>query len=206
MSGGFDPKTTALLTIDLQNDFLHPEGAYGRAGQTAASIAALPDRIRPLRDALRAAGGIYVSAQFTLVPGPDGPLISPHLKVLRPFLGPGDFAPGSFGHALVDTLQPADFTVEKVAYSAFYQTRLEFILKKMGIETLILGGIVTNGGVASTARDAHLRDIHTILLTDGCAAFRDEVHQATLTSLGTVCEQASCAEVTARIAQTGGSQ
>jgi ureidoacrylate peracid hydrolase len=194
-----DPRTTALLTIDLQNDFLHPEGAYGRAGQGAADIAALPSRIKPLRDALKAAGGIYISAQFTLVPGPDGPLISPHLKALRPFLGPGDFAPGGFGHALVDALQPADFTVEKVAYSAFYQTRLEFILRKMGVQTLIVGGIVTNGGVASTLRDAHLRDLHTIMLTDGCAAFRPEVHEATLTSLATVTEQMSCSAAVALI-------
>ena len=42
----FDPKRTALLTIDLQNDFLHPEGAYGRAGQSAAAIAALPEEQR----------------------------------------------------------------------------------------------------------------------------------------------------------------
>jgi len=194
-----DPSTTALLTIDLQNDFLHPQGAYGRAGQTSDAIKALPARIAPVRDALRAAGGLYISAQFTLVPGPDGPLISPHLRALRPFLGPGDFAPGGFGHALVDALQPADFTVEKVAYSAFYQTRLEFILRKTGIETLIVGGIVTNGGVASTLRDAHLRDIPAILLTDGCAAFRPEVHQATLVSLGTVGEQMTCAQVVARI-------
>ena len=121
-----DPKRTALLTIDLQNDFLHPEGAYGRAGQGAQSILDLPDRIAPVAQALRARGGTYVSAQFTLVPGPgQEPLIAPHLKALRPFLGKGDFAPGSFGHALVDRLQPADYTVEKVAYSALYQTRLE---------------------------------------------------------------------------------
>jgi len=194
-----DPRRTALLTIDLQNDFLHPQGAYGRAGQSAAAIAALPARIAPLRDALRRAGGLYISAQFTLVPGPDGPLISPHLQALRPFLGAGDFAPGSFGHALVDTLQPADFTVEKVAYSAFWQTRLDFLLRKTGVETLIVGGIVTNGGVASTIRDAHLRDLHTILLTDGCAAFREDVHAATLLSLGTVTEQATCADLIARL-------
>ncbi|MEC9311998.1 MAG: cysteine hydrolase, partial [Pseudomonadota bacterium] len=156
------PSSTALLTIDLQNDFLHPEGAYGRAGQGADSIKALPDRIAPVKTALTKAGGSYISAQFTLVPGRSGePLISPHLKKLRPFLTKGDFEPGSFGHSLVDTLAPADFTVEKVAYSALYQTRLEYILRAMKIDTLIIGGIVTNGGVASTVRDAHLRDIHT---------------------------------------------
>jgi nicotinamidase-related amidase len=195
-----DPKRTALLTIDLQNDFLHPEGAYGRAGQGAATIRDLPDRIAPLRDALRARGGTYISAQFTLVPGPGGvPLIAPHLKALRPFLDKGDFAPGSFGHALVDRLAPADYTVEKVAYSAFYQTRLEYVMRALQIDTLIVGGIVTNGGVASTLRDAHLRNIETVMLTDGCAAFRDDVHAATILSLGTVTHAMTCAEAGAML-------
>lgn len=196
MTHAFDPKRTALLTIDLQNDFLHPEGAYGRAGQASDLIAALPERVKPLADALRAKGGVYVSAQFTLVPGPDGePLIASHLKELRPFLGKGDFAPGGFGHSLVDELAPADFTIEKVAYSAFYQTRLEYILRYLDIDTLIIGGIVTNGGVASTVRDAHLRNIHTILLSDGCAAFKQEVHDATLISLGSITPIKTCAEM-----------
>ncbi len=193
-----DPKRTALLTIDLQNDFLHPEGAYGRAGQGSDAIKALPDRVAPVRDALRAKGGTYVSAQFTLVPGPGGaPLIAPHLKQLRPFLTKGDFAPGGFGHSLVDDLAPADYTIEKVAYSAFYQTRLEYILRALDIDTLIVGGIVTNGGVASTLRDAHLRNIETIMLSDGCAAFKQEVHDATLISLGTVTHVMSCADTIA---------
>ena len=196
MAHMIDPKRTALLTIDLQNDFLHPEGAYGRAGQTAEAITALPARIKPVVDALRAKGGTYISAQFTLVPGPnDEPLIAPHLKELRPFLGKGDFAPGKFGHALVDALTPADYTIEKVAYSALYQTRLEYILRALDIDTLIIGGIVTNGGVASTVRDAHLRNLHTILLSDGCAAFKQEVHDATLLSLASVCPNVTCAEM-----------
>lgn len=192
----WDPRKTALLTIDLQNDFLHPEGAYGRAGQSAQAIAALPGRITPLARGLQAAGGRYFSAQFTLVPDRNGePLIAPHLKQLRPFLTTGDFAPGSFGHTLVDALQPCDFVIEKVAYSAFYQTRLEYLMRAVGIETLIVGGIVTNGGVASTLRDAHLRNIETVMLTDGCAAFRQEVHDATILSLGTVTHQRTCAEM-----------
>ncbi|MEM7616489.1 MAG: isochorismatase family cysteine hydrolase [Pseudomonadota bacterium] len=195
-----DPTKTALLTIDLQNDFLHPEGAYGRAGQTAPAITQLPGRIKPLADALKAAGGTYISAQFTLIPGPGGtPLIAPHLARLRPFLSAGDFAPGAFGHDLVEHLAPADYTVEKVAYSAFYQTRLEYILRALGLTTLIIGGIVTNGGVASTVRDAHLRDIDTILLSDGCAAFRQEVHDATLLSLSSVTRALTCAEATTEV-------
>src|SRR5690606_7316962 len=98
---------TALLIVDLQNDFLHPDGAYGRAGQSASEIAALPARIKPLADYLRQRNSWIISTQFTLVPGKGGePLISPHLKALRPFLTKGDFVPNRWGHQLVDELQP----------------------------------------------------------------------------------------------------
>ena len=194
------PERTGLLLVDLQNDFLHPEGAYGRAGRTAPEIAALPGRLGPLAAALRASGGWIVSTQFTLVPGRGGePFISAHLKELRPFLGKGDFCPGAWGHQLVKELQPADLTVEKIAYSAFYMTRLEWALRRAGIETLIVGGIVTNGGVASTVRDAHVRDLRTVVLSDGCAAFRPEVHEAALADLATVATVVSCAEALAML-------
>jgi len=200
MTPDLNPARTALLTIDLQNDFLHPDGAYGRAGLGRAEMVALPERIVPVRDALRARGGSYISAQFTLVPGPAGqPIISGHLRRLRPFLAPGDFAPGGWGHSVVDAIQTPDYIVEKVAYSVFWQSRMEWVVKALGIETLIIGGIVTNGGVASSLRDAHLRDIRTILLTDGCAAFDPAVHEATLISLGSIAARMTCAEATAML-------
>ena len=175
---------TALLIVDLQNDFLDPQGAYGRAGQSAPAIAALPGKIKPLADAIRAKGGWIVSTQFTLVPAKQGePIISPHLKALRPFLKKGDFQPGQWGHALVDLLQPADLTIEKIAYSAFYMTRLEWVLRKTGIEKLYVCGIVTNGGVASTVRDCHVRDFQTVVLEDGCAAFNEETHNTAINAL-----------------------
>lgn len=184
-----NPQNTALLIVDLQNDFLHPDGAYGRAGQTNPDIAALPEKILPLAQSLRKKGGWIVSTQFTLVPGKnDEPFISPHLMELRPFLKKGDFAPGSWGHSLVDELQPADLTVEKIAYSAFFQTRMEWVLKKAEITHLLITGIVTNGGVASTARDAHVRDFNTTILAEGCAAFSKETHNRAINDLATICQ------------------
>lgn len=175
---------TALLIVDLQNDFLDPQGAYGRAGQSAPAIAALPGKIKPLADAIRAKGGWIVSTQFTLVPAKQSEsIISPHLKALRPFLKKGDFQPGQWGHALVDLLQPADLTIEKIAYSAFYMTRLEWVLRKTGIEKLYVCGIVTNGGVASTVRDCHVRDFQTVVLEDGCAAFNEDTHNTAINAL-----------------------
>jgi ureidoacrylate peracid hydrolase len=189
------PSRTGLLIVDLQNDFLHTDGAYARGGQANADIAALPARVLPVANAVRAKGGWIISTQFTLVPGKGGePFISPHLKEMRPFLAKGDFAPGSWGQALVDELQPADISVEKIAYSAFYMTRLEWALRKAGIDTLFVCGIVTNGGVASTVRDAHVRDFSTTVLSDGCAAFSREIHERAIGDLSTVAKTMTCAE------------
>jgi nicotinamidase-related amidase len=192
--------STALLLADLQNDFLHADGAYARGGQTNADIAALPARLKPLADAFRAQGGLVVATLFTLVPGRGGePIISPHLKKLRPFLGKGDFKPGSWGQQLVDELGPADIAVEKLAFSAFYMSRLEWVLRKSGIERLVVGGIVTNGGVASTVRDAHVRDIDCTVLEDGCAAFSREVHRQAIDGLRPVAKIGTVAAVLAEL-------
>jgi ureidoacrylate peracid hydrolase len=175
---------TGLLLLDLQNDFLHPQGAYARAGQTSPALLALPDRLKPLADAFRNRGGLVVATLFTLVPGRGGePIISPHLKTLRRFLGKGDFAPGSWGQQLVEELAPADLSIEKIAYSAFYMSRLEWALRKCGVEQLYVAGIVTNGGVASTVRDAHVREFSCAILEDGCAAFTEETHRAAIEGL-----------------------
>jgi ureidoacrylate peracid hydrolase len=188
--------TTALLLADLQNDFIHPDGAYGRAGQKAAAIAAVPAAVRPLADAMRKRGSLVVATMFTLVPGRGSePMISPHLKKLRPFLKKGDFAPGSWGQQTVDELQPVDIAVEKIAFSAFYMSRLEWVLRKSGIERLIVAGIVTNGGVASTVRDAHVREFECTVLDDGCAAFTPEIHRAAIEGLKPVARIATVAEV-----------
>ena len=191
---------TALLLCDLQNDFIHPQGAYGRAGQSAASIAALPARLKSLAEAFRAQGGWIASTHFTLVPGKGGePFIADHLRALRPFLKKGDFAPGSWGHALVDELAPADLAVEKLGYDAFWNSRLEWVLRKAGVRRLLVAGIVTNGGVASTVRGAHVREFDVTVLEDGCAAFSEPVHRAAIEGLRPVASITTVAQALAAI-------
>ncbi len=189
-------KTIALVLIDMQNDFIHPEGAYARGGATSDYIKVLPKKLKPVADAVRMAGGWIVSTHFTLVPGKNGqPFIADHLLKLRPFLAEGDFLPGSFGHRLVNELSPTDLLVEKIAYSAFYMSRMDWVLKKAGINHLIYGGIVTNGGVASTVRDAHVHGYHNTVLSDGCAAFDMKVHDLSIEGLRTVAEIRTCEEI-----------
>jgi nicotinamidase-related amidase len=188
-------KNAALMLLDLQNDFLHPQGAYGRAGQSNPDIAAVPGRMKPLVDLVRARDGLIGATLFTLVTSKGGePIISAHLKKLRPFLAKGDFVSGGWGQQVVDELAPADFTVEKIAYSAFYMSRLEWLLRHHNIKTLYCAGIVTNGGVASTVRDAHVREFDCVVLEDGCAAFSPEIHRQAIDGLRPVARIATIAE------------
>jgi nicotinamidase-related amidase len=194
--------TTALVVIDLQNDFLDPKGAYARGGDSNPPALLLPDRVAAVARAVKTAGGLVAASQFTLWPDAAGePMVSPHLKALRPYLRKGDFAPGSWGQANVDALAGlVDVVVSKVAYTAFFNTQLDWVLRRAGIDTVAVCGIVTNGGVASTVRDAHMRDYRTLVLADGCAAFGEERHQTALADMRNVAEVTDCADFVQRLA------
>lgn len=189
--------STALILIDLQNDFLDPQGAYARGGCSNTQAQALPERLLPLIQAVKRGGGLIVASQFTLWPDASGePMISPHLKALRPFLKRGDFAPGSEGQACVDLIRDqVDVVVQKVAYSAFFNTQLDWVLRKAGVHRVLVAGIVTNGGVASTVRDAHMRDYETVVVADGCSAFKLQTHEAALADMASVARVALIAEL-----------
>jgi ureidoacrylate peracid hydrolase len=188
MNAAFEARRSALLMIDLQNDFLAAGGAYARGGAASAAAQALPARIAPLAAALKAHGALVAASRFTLWPDAAGqPMIAAHLKALRPFLQCGDFAPGSRGQAVVDGLLPhVDVALDKVAYSAFFNTQLDWVLRHAGIEQLVVCGITTPGGVASTVRDAHVREYQVTVLADGCAAFDAQQHQTALADMRSV--------------------
>lgn len=190
-----------LVIVDLQNDFLSPDGAYARGKTVNPEARLLPDRVAPVARAVKQHQGLVTASLFTLWPDTQGePMISPHLLERRPFLRRGDFAPGSRGQANVDTIAPyVDVAVFKVAYSAFFNTQLDWVLRRAGVDTVAVCGIVTNGGVASTVRDAHMRDYHTIVLSDGCMAFSAEVHDAALKDMSSVAEVMSCQQFVASL-------
>ena len=184
----------ALVIVDLQNDFLSPQGAYARGKTVSSEAILLPERLVPVAQLVKKHHGLVAASLFTLWPDVDGqPMISSHLLERRPFLQKGDFAPGSWGQANVDALTPlVDVAVCKVAYSAFFNTQLDWILRRAGINTVVVCGIVTNGGVASTVRDAHMRDYQTVVLSDGCATFTEVAHQAALIDMSSVAQVMTC--------------
>ena len=190
-----------LVIVDLQNDFLAPEGAYARGKTVSPDALLLPARVAPVAEAVKHHHGLVAASLFTLWPDTEGqPMISPHLLARRPFLRAGDFAPGSWGQANVAAIAPwVNVSVCKVAYSAFFNTQLDWVLRRAGVETVVVCGIVTNGGVASTVRDAHMRDYRTVVLSDGCATFSEVAQQAALTDMASVAEVMTCAEFLAAL-------
>ena len=76
---------------------------------------------------------------------------------------------------------------------------MEWVIRKLGITRLLVTGIVTNGGITSTIRDAHTRDIDTIVLEDGCAAFSPALHATAIEGLRALARVARIAEMMADI-------
>lgn len=193
-----DPKTTALLLIDLQNDTLHPEGAYRRAGVGSEAMAALPEKLAPLCQALRKLGGWIIGSHFTILEGKAGkPLISEHALKLRPFLKDGDFKRGSWGHAFVETLPQIDVHIDKFAPSAFDMSPLEWLLHHIKAETMLIAGMTTPVSIQATLRDAVQRDFRPIILQDGVAALDAKQHASALSEMAKLAPVRSCADVLA---------
>ncbi len=188
---------TALLVLDMQVDFCHPEGAYARNGLSSPALAELVPRIASvIRQARQDPAARIIASQFTvLTDGKDGPPIGlGHLTGLRPFLMNEGFRLGEPGREVVPELRDYDYSLLKTRYSAFYGTPLEPILLALGVSRLIFTGIATNGAVEATLRDAAMRDYECIVLADCCASFKPEQHQASLmnmVSLATITDLAS---------------
>ncbi|MEZ5044281.1 MAG: cysteine hydrolase [Saprospiraceae bacterium] len=193
-----NPSKSALLLVDMQNDFLHPVGAYGRAKINLPNSRARIEQMIKVSNSFKELGSRIISANFTLIADKDNiPIIPADFKATHPFLNRGDFQYGRWGHQLIDELGPADFIINKITYSAFKSTHLEWLLQQLNIKTLILGGIISKdgGGLVATLTDAQSKNYETILLMDGCLALTDEIYSNTLKDLENVCKIVTCKEL-----------
>ena len=193
-----DPQSTALLMIDLQNDALHPDGAYGRAGLACAALSNLPGKVLPVAQALKRRGGWVVATHFTILEGKHGkPIITEHTRQLRPFLKQGDFLRGTWGHKLVDQLADVDLHLDKFTPSAFEMSPLEWALRQLKVDTLLLTGMTTPVSIAATLRDGLKRDFRVIVLEDGVAALDAKQNSSALSEMAGLTMVRSCADATA---------
>lgn len=189
LSGQWSRQDTALIVIDMQSDFLHPEGYFASMGYSVAAGRAAIEPTATLLEYMRAIGVtvIYTREGHR----PDLSDLNPTKRLRGELKGTPIGAQGPLGKFLVrgergwDIVpelapQPGDILLDKPGNSAFHATDLDQILRSKGIRQLILTGVTTDVCVHSTMREANDKGYDCVLLSDCCAAGEAHLHQATV--------------------------
>jgi len=161
-----DPEKTALVLIDLQEGILRLPTVPSPA-DTLATGKALAARFR-------AAGAPVVLVRVTWAQ--DYADVPPKL-VDRPPQRPAGGLPADFATFAEGLEAPGDIIITKRQWGAFHGTELDLQLRRRGITTIVLGGIATNFGVESTARQAWEHGYDTVIVEDGCSGLSAELHE-----------------------------
>jgi nicotinamidase-related amidase len=173
-----DPAKTALVLIEYQNEFTSEGGALHGAVSGVMDKTGMLAKTVALVQAARAAGVTIMHAPITFAPG-YGELSRHPYGILKGVVDGNAFVKGTWGAAIVDDLTPqdGDIVIEgKRGLDTFASTNLDFILRSKGIETVIIGGFLTNCCVESTMRSAYENGYRVITLTDCTAATSAEEH------------------------------
>ena len=181
-----EPKATALIVVDMQNDFCAPGGHYVKYGKNVEQTNRIIEPLAALIEASRDRGVLIVYVQNTQ--NRSGSYSAPATIALLLKRWNNDESrtlftiDGTWGHQVVDRLRPGerDMIVKKHRPSAFVGTDLDQILRAAGRETIIVSGVVTEGCVESTARDGWLRDYYVVVAEDCIASSTPELHEAQL--------------------------
>ncbi len=162
-----DPNTTALVLIDLQRGIASRTTEPHGAGDVVA-------RAAKLADAFRNAHAAVVLVNVTYSPD-DGDRLKRPVGQQPPISLP---LPADWAELMPElNAQPGDIRITKRQWGAFYGTELDLQLRRRGVTTIVLGGISTNFGVESTARDAWERNYAIVFAEDACASFSGTAHQ-----------------------------
>ena len=160
----FDVTKSALLVIDLQNDFLHDDGAHARNGVDVRFLREKIPLCVKLSKLCRELEIPIIHLRYVLHPDRTGKAVDVGLFVAgaRPWLVHEGLRPGTWGARMLEELGRPDFDVEKNRASGFYGPYLETLLKDLKVDTLLFSGFATNICVENTFRDAWMRDFRVI--------------------------------------------
>src|SRR4029078_270968 len=173
-----DPPKTAVVLIEYQNDFTSEGGALHGAVQDVMERTGMLDNARRLAGAAPAGAAASVRAHNTRVPG-YGEISDHHYGILKGVVDSTAFVKGEWGAEIVDALAPqeGDVVVEgKGGLDAVRTTKRDFILRARGIDTIALGGFLTNCCVESTMRSGYEKGYKVITLSACVAAPSAEEH------------------------------
>jgi len=177
-----DPKTTAVVLIEFQNDFTSEGGALHDAVSAVMVGTGMLANTKDVVAGARAAGVTVMHAPISFTEGYHEISAHPY-GILKGVVDGKAFVKGSWGAAIVDELAPVagDIVIEgKRGLDTFASTNLDFILRSKGISTIVLAGFLTNCCVESTMRSGYENGYQVITLTDCVAATSAEEHQNAL--------------------------
>ena len=180
-----DPRHTALLVVDLQNDFCADGCALARTGADMGPPQAAAERMAGLIDIARASGVLPIFVRLVGDPVTETAVwIDQRIRRAGAPYKPWATAE-SHGAAFYQVEpRPGEPVVDKYRYASFQGTKLEFVLRRHGIQTLVIGGVATNVCVETAVREAFVRDLYVVLVRDACAGTSEDAHDAAIANLG----------------------
>jgi nicotinamidase-related amidase len=178
-----NPAHTALVLIDIQNDFCDPDGLFGRLGNDLSMMPAMAERTRALLDTARRKGMLVLFVRATY----DGEVLSAPLAETynrRGFVESqcleGSFSADWYSGLGPDPAAPNEVVITKHRFSVFWGTDFDLYLRANQIRTLVFTGVVTSGCVESSLRDAFFRDYYVVCVSDCVAEASPARHAASL--------------------------
>ncbi|TDC75977.1 isochorismatase family cysteine hydrolase [Actinomadura sp. 7K507] len=175
---------TALLVIDMQNDYCHPDGVFAQAGLRVTGLDDLVGHVNTLAAAARLAGRPVIWVRMEWAEDADVGLLAER----SPFLRAAGLRRGTWGSELLGGLDraPGDHEIVKSRFDAFHRTGLDDLLRDLGAGTLVMAGVRTDFCVESTVRSAFFRDLRVIVAREAVAGYVEDLHTGSLRLMGTV--------------------
>ena len=181
-----EPAHTALIMVDMQRDFIEPDGVFGKLGIDLSMYTESRPRLAALLKSARQSGPLIVHLQNTALPrrmGDSPSYIRFNLRMHQAARREGPplryTLPGTSGHEFAAEFAPLadELVVRKYRSSGFWGTNLDMVLRSNGIKTVVFGGCTTEGCVESTARDAMFNDYYVVIAED-CVGSDDRAQHA----------------------------
>lgn len=171
----------AVMVIDMQNDYCHPDGALAKNGANVSGVDEIVPNVQRLLEAAELYEKPVLFVQTIHTDATDSEVWKMRASgKMRQVCRPGTWGAEYYGVSPKST----DIIVRKHKYSGFINTFLDSVLRAQKIETLLIAGVSTNVCVESTARDAFMLDYRVVLLQNGCASYERAAHEMTLENIG----------------------
>lgn len=196
-----DPARTALVIQDLQNDVIGADGAFAESGAPQhAQEQNVVANVRALAGKARKVGSPVIHVWYIAEPGASG--LQLNAPLFNGIQEADALVRGTWGALPVDGLEPhpGDYRIEKMRTSAFFQTRLDTLLRGLGVETVVMTGAWTNMAVEHSARDGADAGFRIVVASDGTSTVSPEWQAASLEfALTNVATVMSCEEIAAAL-------